>query len=162
MIRWPAAVKGGRKVETPVSLLDVFPTLAELAGVEAPGVLQGRSLAPELVRSEQGDPRSLCFELDRHGVKAAAILEGPWKLIHRTFPERRVQLFDLESDPGERNDLAQSKPKLAQELETRLLEHLKSLPPPPADLERARVEDEGLLEQLKAFGSVGEDPEEGK
>jgi len=162
MIRWPAGVKGGRKIGTPVSLIDVYPTLSEFAGIEAPPALQGRSLAPELLRNEGGAPRTLCFELDRPGVKAAAILAPPWKLIQPTFPRSRVLLFDLGKDPEERSDLAEAEPEVVRELETRLLQQLKSLPSPPADLGRARVENEGLLEQLKAFGYVGADLDEEK
>ncbi|MFN0009953.1 MAG: sulfatase [Planctomycetota bacterium] len=162
MIRWPAAVKGGRRIGTPVSLLDVYPTLSELTGIEAPEALQGRSFAPELVRDEKGAARALCFELDRSGAKAAAIFEPPWKLIHQTYPARRIQLFDLKEDPEERHDLSGAEPRIVQDLEARLMKHLNSLPPPPADFVHVRVENESLLEQLKAFGYVGEDPEEGK
>jgi arylsulfatase A-like enzyme len=51
LVIWPGHLPAGRRVETPVSMIDVLPTLLDLAGLPAPDVLQGRSLAP-LLRGE--------------------------------------------------------------------------------------------------------------
>jgi len=83
---------------------DLFPTLCDLAGVAPPPGLDSRSLVPAFapgappVRTETG-------ALYKDGQRA--ITDGRWKLIVcRVACAERVQLFDLESDPHERHDLA--------------------------------------------------------
>ena len=161
LIHWPAAVEGGRRLEVPVSLLDVYPTLAELKGLKEPDDLYGRSLAPLLLGLEQLEAGSLHYELDRPGVKAAALRRGKWKLVHQTFPENRVELFDLTRDPGEKNSLVQQEPELVEELSALLVRRLEALPGPPSDVEHVPIESETVLEQLRAFGYAGDDAGDG-
>lgn len=99
---------GGRRVETPVSLLDVAPTLLELVGLPAEPRFEGRSLRAWLdgapagagpVRAELLPAPG--FLLGRHSL---AVVEGPLKLIvARPAGILREQplLFDLATDPGE-------------------------------------------------------------
>jgi arylsulfatase A-like enzyme len=49
IVVWPGRRAGGRRIETPVAMIDVLPTVLELAGLPAPEVCQGRSLAPLLL-----------------------------------------------------------------------------------------------------------------
>jgi len=49
---WPRGIKGDRRFEQPVSMIDVLPTILELAGLPQPEILQGRSLAPLLLGRE--------------------------------------------------------------------------------------------------------------
>jgi len=77
MIRWPAKIKPGRRVEDFISLLDVAPTLLEVAGVLVPPEMDGRSFLPQLASPNEGwvDPardwvvvgRELHFETARDG-----------------------------------------------------------------------------------------------
>ena len=55
VVVWPGKIQGGRRVKEPVSMIDVLPTLLELAGLPKPDVLQGQSLAPLL----RGEPMKL-------------------------------------------------------------------------------------------------------
>jgi arylsulfatase A-like enzyme len=61
---WPRGIQGGRRIDQPVSMLDVLPTILDLAGLPPPEVMQGRSLAPLLVK--QGghalEPRPVIFD----------------------------------------------------------------------------------------------------
>lgn len=50
---WPAAIEGGRRFAQPVSMIDVLPTVLDLAGLPQPEILQGQSLAP-LLRGQSG------------------------------------------------------------------------------------------------------------
>jgi len=103
----PGVATGGRRVQSPVSLIDVLPTLLELAGVPDGGVeMDGASLTGLL--AGDGAPRRECVicEYDAEGVTAPAAMvrSGSHKLIVcRTDPD---QLFDLEADPLELSNLA--------------------------------------------------------
>ncbi len=61
MFFWPKRIEGGRRIEQPVSMIDVLPTILELAGLPQPEVLQGRSLAPLLLGNEL-EPRPVIFD----------------------------------------------------------------------------------------------------
>ncbi|MFN0009478.1 MAG: sulfatase [Planctomycetota bacterium] len=58
---WPRGIGGGRRIEQPVSMIDVLPTILELTGLPMPDVLQGRSLAP-LLRGEKLAPRPVILD----------------------------------------------------------------------------------------------------
>ena len=106
----PAAF-AAKRVRTPVSLVDVLPTLAELAGDEetggVSGPVDGRSLAHVLRGNDAGAPREVLAEYCGEGVPAPwfMIRRGRHKFVHceTTAP----LLFDLARDPEERRDLAQ-------------------------------------------------------
>jgi len=87
-----------------VYLYDLYPTLAELAGIPKPAQVDGKSLVPILEGKEKVIRNSL-FTAYRHTVRAIRTPE--WKLIR--YPERDfTQLFNLKNDPLELNNLAES------------------------------------------------------
>jgi choline-sulfatase len=98
----------GRREATPVSLVDLFPTLLDLAGLPA-GTLRtpvdGRSLAPALAGKGLAAVPVYAEHIDG-GTAAPRVMvrEGGLKLVHsRAYP---TQLYDLDADPGERADRA--------------------------------------------------------
>lgn len=112
-------VKKNRRVDAFCYLLDLCPTLCELAGVPAPDGNEGISLAP-LLRGERQTPRTSVFTAYRNVQRA--VRDERWKLIR--YPHiNKSQLFDLKRDPHERHDLA-AHPEHAPRLGrlTRLLE----------------------------------------
>lgn len=80
---WPGQLEGGRRIDTPVSMIDVLPTLLDLVGLPQPAILQGQSLAP-LLRGETQDVRPVI--LDEFRVDEASgemvgnleIIDGRW------------------------------------------------------------------------------------
>ncbi|MCR8725828.1 choline-sulfatase [Frigidibacter sp. ROC022] len=94
-------------VETPVSLLDVCPTLAELAGADMSEVLpwaDGESLLPLARGADRKTPVMMEYAAEASITPLICLREGRWKYTAcRADPE---QLFDLEADPDERRDLA--------------------------------------------------------
>ncbi len=85
-------------------LLDIFPTLGDLAAVAGPKESEGRSLAPVL-RGESQSARPYIFTAYRDLQRA--VRDERWKLIR--YPKiDRTQLFDLSADPEEKTDLSAS------------------------------------------------------
>jgi choline-sulfatase len=100
---------GGRRVDAPVSLLDLAPTLLDVAGVDAGGVpTDGSSLAGLLGSASSAGRGPVVCEYHAEGVNAPAamIRSGRHKLI--VCGEDPDLLYDLEADPLERSNLAES------------------------------------------------------
>jgi arylsulfatase A-like enzyme len=124
-VKLPGGV-GGNTVETPVSTLDVVPTVLESLGLAArPGA--GRSLGP-LLRGEAQPPLERSFEhrLDepQNGADQRAIVRERYKLIDMTrrydLPRGGVALYDLVLDPAEEKDLAAEAPQIVEQLRAEL------------------------------------------
>ena len=105
------------RVAEPVSLLDLVPTLLDVAGIggDHRAGLAGRSLAPALAgdRLERAD---VVVEYLAEGVSAPAVMlrRGRYKYVRCDGdPE---QLYDLEADPHERDDIAETAPDVCAEL----------------------------------------------
>ena len=111
MIRLPNARYGGRVLSEPVALIDVAPTVMELAGFSAQSSFAGISLVERIEQRTkvQGGSRPIFFETPNRIEGSQGILVGRWKLI-RNEPSNRIELYDLDADPGELNDIAQQEP----------------------------------------------------
>ena len=82
---------------------DIYPTLAELAGLPKRKDLDGKSLVP-VIRGDQEQIREVMFNAYRHTVRS--VRKDDWKLIR--YPERDfTQLFNLANDPHEMTNLAE-------------------------------------------------------
>ena len=96
-------------------LVDLYPTLAELAGLTPPSVLQGKSLVPLL-----NDPvsnawkKNMAFTISRNGGESIRTYD--WRYIHWGHGDRGQELYDLKADPGEITNLA-GNPKYSEQLE---------------------------------------------
>ncbi|MEY3897199.1 MAG: Arylsulfatase, partial [Verrucomicrobiota bacterium] len=131
IVRWPAVVKGGGVVSTPVSSPDFFPTLLEAAGVKPqPGqTLDGVSLMPVLQGGSLPE-RGLFWHYPHYGNQGgapnAAVRRGDFKLIE-WLEDGRVELFDVKQDLGEQTDLAAKQPERVTELREELHAWQKSV-----------------------------------
>ncbi|MGH9367911.1 MAG: sulfatase-like hydrolase/transferase [Thermoanaerobaculia bacterium] len=120
MLKLPGGLRAGTRVARPVGLVDVFPTVAALAGLPAPRGLPGLSLlaAPEA----SGEPRAIygetLFPRYHFGWSDLASLTGErYRYIHAPRPE----LYDIVADPGELHDLAPGLPPAFREMRARLV-----------------------------------------
>jgi arylsulfatase A-like enzyme len=128
-----------RTVDTPVSLVDVAPTLVELLGLLPPELaaerFEGRSLAPYLrgdsppdepVFAESGKSYFPGMIAGRVGFDVSGrfrtVIAGGWKLIWTPGqrPEREFQLYDIEQDPDELTDLSRAHPERVLQLKAAL------------------------------------------
>jgi len=119
IIRYPKALPVAARVEAPVELVDIAPTLLELAGIPAPYPMDGHSLTRPPARGE----RSLYASLDLDQIETHAITRPPWKLITRAKGQDAL-LFNLEIDAGETWDLAKKHPERVATLSRALSEQM--------------------------------------
>lgn len=94
----------GRRVQTPVSLVDVVPTIADLVGTPHAESWSGESVLPLL--EAEDDSRVAFSEYHAHGVRNGMFMlrKGDYKYVY--YPENPPQLFDVEHDPHELTNLA--------------------------------------------------------
>jgi arylsulfatase A-like enzyme len=84
VIVWPARIRGGQRFDEPVSMIDVLPTVLDLAGLPMPDVMQGQSLTPLLLEQEGWEPRPVIldeFELDQETDQLRGtieVIDGRW------------------------------------------------------------------------------------
>jgi arylsulfatase A-like enzyme len=142
LVRWPGVVEPGTVCDTPVSVVDFFPTIQEAAGVaggQATQGLDGESMLP-LLKQTGGLRRETLFWHHPgylEGGKGAtwrmspgaAIRHGEWKLIE-TFETGRLELYHLPSDIGERHNLAEERPEVASELHRIMLDWRRNVQAP--------------------------------
>jgi arylsulfatase A-like enzyme len=126
IVRWPGKVSPGTTCATPVISTDCYPTLLDAAGLRpTPNQpLDGRSLMP-LLRQTPGFARAAIhfhypnYAFHKNNRLGSAIREGDYKLIKR-YDDGSLELYNLTSDLGERNNLAGKSPEVA----SRLADHL--------------------------------------
>jgi len=121
-IHWPAGgLVGGRDITSIAAHVDVLPTLAELCGISVPGSHHpdGISFASQLrdqdapahrdhlVVQFQGGPH---FRAVPRAWEYSCVLRGRWRLIDGK------ELYDLDQDPAQRNDISATHPKVVEEL----------------------------------------------
>lgn len=132
IVRGTSRVKAGTVIEQPVILTDLMPTFLEFAGIDAAkavGPLDGVSLAKALA-SGTVSPRPLFWHFPNYTNQgsrpAGAVRDGDWKLVEQ-YEDGSVELFNLASDPGEKNDLAEKEPARAAELKAKLASWRRSV-----------------------------------
>ena len=172
MIYAPGMLPAGKRIETPVRCLDIYPTLCDLLGFDIPEGLQGESLVPLVHGHDPLDAREVFSEhredrvLRRIGLGSGvmtSLRSGRWKFIlnkesSQLLEKPRFELFDLEQDPGEQNNVADAYPDVVKRLELQVVTFI-------ADQQGASAKDwvtadSEVLDQLRALGYVGEEEDE--
>ena len=115
--RWPGKVPAGQVSDAVICSVDLFPTFAALTGGALPQNIDGVNITDVLSGKKKELDRTLCWHYPHyHREKpAGSILKGDWKLIE-WFETGKTELFRLDQDPYEQNDLAEKEPQRAAEL----------------------------------------------
>jgi arylsulfatase A-like enzyme len=125
IIRFPRRVKAGGLTGFPVVNTDFMPTLLELVGLESPRGLDGQSFASALTGAAAPRERTFFWHFPHYTNQgsrpAGAVRDGVWKLVEH-YDDGRVELFNLERDPGETEDLSAREPERMSALRERLAE----------------------------------------
>lgn len=112
---WPGKIKPGQTTDVPAANWDLMPTFAGIAQTNAPKT-DGISLLPLLTTGAQTNRHEfLYWEFYEGGFKQAARL-GKWKGL-RSAPDAKLELYDLETDLGEKQNVAAKNPDVVAKLE---------------------------------------------
>lgn len=128
IVRWPGVAPAGSTNNTPVISTDFYPTLIDACGIKLlpEQHKDGRSLVP-LLKGQPLDRGPLFWHYphwgNQGGIPSSAVRLGPWKLI-RHYWKKGTELYNIEDDIGERNNLADSQPDKVAELNALLDAHL--------------------------------------
>ena len=152
IFRYPARIEGGTRIPEPVSTVGTLATLVDLAQIDGPGKVHVESLMPALDGSTVGDP-VIAERYEEHLLSARfgpgeangkgplmnprgryrSYRSGDWKYVQHN--EDGEWLYNLASDPGEKNDLAEAEWQKLDELKEELSIHMADLLLPDLDAE---------------------------
>jgi uncharacterized sulfatase len=130
LIEQPKGIGAGTVNATLVSHVDLLPTMLELAGLEAPPILEGQSIIPQLQGSKDAE-KSIVMEFQRYEIEhdswggfqpIRCIVQGPHKLVINLL--HTDEFYDLSQDPAELKNLIDhpSYVELRNRLHDRLLD----------------------------------------
>jgi arylsulfatase A-like enzyme len=123
VMRWPDGLPAGTRVDRPVELAGLFPTLMDLLELPIPPQVSGRSFANELRPGSERDPqdRGARHKALAHMDVVFAEASGPRWAVSATLPtgrfklihsrHGRIELYQLDEDPGEENEVAWAFPR---------------------------------------------------
>jgi arylsulfatase A-like enzyme len=132
LIRIPLVFSGfgmsHKKISAQVRQVDMFPTIVDLLGIQNLDNVDGKSLTP-IIEGKTLDESVAYIETGSRDPKRLGNIVGirttQYKYLRsRADPNSHVSLFDLQSDPLEKTNLAELKPKITQEMESLLLQLL--------------------------------------
>lgn len=172
IIRYPDAVPAGKRVSDVVELIDVAPTILEILGLPIPKAYQGKSLMPAMRGNSVGlgpafsewEDKVLAVRTDRYrfvlnplghhpeiigmaNLKAAGLDRHPGYIIEKE------ELFQIQDDPDELNNLAASKPELVKAFREQLIQWQKDMGWILNGAEEIEISDE-VKEELEALGYI--------
>jgi arylsulfatase A-like enzyme len=119
IVQWPRVIKnGGALTDQLCHIIDIMPTALDLAGCEYPKTfngeqilpVDGKSMAP-IFRGKKRQGHEVLYWRHAHG---RAVRKGKWKLV--ALDKKSWELYDMQSDPVELNNLAGDNPEIVKEL----------------------------------------------
>ena len=137
VVRCPRCLPCGKKVEPQVSQIDIMPTIFDMLGMQIPDETEGRTLLP-LVSGHETDARAeetflltlpCGWQTLKDDSRQVWCVRTPkWKLIYNEFePDESnyYELYDLENDSGEKENVLEQNPEIADKLKEKLCAWMK-------------------------------------
>ncbi len=131
LVRWPNGVKAGGKCSTPICITDILSTCADILNVktEDNSAEDSFSLLPYLQKKTAKTPRGAVVHHSANGI--FSLRDGKWKMVFgngsggRQKPagkawERPYQLYNIESDPSEKQNVISKNPEVAKKLSEKM------------------------------------------
>jgi arylsulfatase A-like enzyme len=120
LANWPGRIKPGTVVDSPIHLVDMYPTIARLAGASTARSkgLDGLDVWPALGEGARSPRTEVVYDIEPF---RAALRSGDWKLIWQTTLPGRVELYNLAKDPGEQTNVAEANAEKVAELQRRIV-----------------------------------------
>jgi len=109
--RWPGKIPAGKVSDEIIAFWDMLPTLAEVAGADVPGSIDGRSATDALLGGKRAFPHEYLYWDYGHCRPrfAQAVRLGDWKGV-RKGRENAIELYNLKDDLAETTDMATARP----------------------------------------------------
>jgi len=115
IVRWPGHIKAGAVSEQVWAFWDFPATAAEIAGTKTPAGLDGISVLPALLGRKQNVHEYLYWEFHERGF-TQAVRRGNWKGV-RPGLDKPIELYDLRTDIGEKNNIAEKHLDIVRRIE---------------------------------------------
>jgi arylsulfatase len=142
IIAGPGVARAGETIHAVAHVMDIAPTLLQIAGTDYPSAYQGRSVVPVRGKSMlplltkqsaavRGPDEPVAWEFNNWRAIRIGDLKATW--ISLPFGVSEWQLFDLATDPGESIDLAKQEPGVTQRLVSAWAEYAKDVGVVPPD-----------------------------
>ncbi len=112
--RWPGKTRAGTVSNHISAFWDFLPTACQVAGVKPPDNIDGISYLPELLGKKQTRHEYLYWEFFERNTKQAVRM-GKWKAI-RAVKTDKIELYNLDEDLGETNDIAEKHPDVVAKI----------------------------------------------
>jgi arylsulfatase B len=119
LANWPGHIKAGSTVEGMIHAVDMYPTLAKLAGASIAKCkpLDGMDVWQTISEGKPSPRTEIVYNVEPF---RGAVRQGDWKLIWRTLLPSSVDLYNLAQDPSEKNNLAAANPDKVAAFQQRL------------------------------------------
>jgi len=121
IVSMPGTVPGGEVNDYPGYFADILPTLSDVAKQDIPENIDGKNLKAVFLNNEKPETeRVLYWEFHEQGGKQA-VRKGNWKALRLNVQEKgfhnEIELYNLETDPGETKNIADQHPEIVKELD---------------------------------------------
>ena len=139
---------GNKIIKRQVQLIDIMPTILDILGIKKDITIEGKSLLPFIFSKEDAAGQYAFSEL--FGVMTS-IRTDDWKLIFYS-DKNRYELYNLKSDPDERNNLAESKSEKLESLKKELNNWINRIRQGGSRSPSSRYLPEDIKEKLRSLG----------